>query len=311
MNSLLMNPLLKSLKQSQKLLLTGLFIASIATAQDADRFKDVVIETTKLTDNIYMLVGAGGNIGVSAGEEGVFIIDDQFAPLTDKITAAIKEISDKPVKFVINTHWHGDHSGGNENFGKAGSVIMAHDNVHRRMSTDQFIARFDAEVPAAPKVAQPVVTFNDELGLHLNGDNVRAHHISHAHTDGDSIIHFPESNVIHMGDTFFNGGYPFIDISSGGNVKGVIKAAKKALQLANDDTQIIPGHGALSNKQGLQAYHDMLIQVRDLVKAEIDAGKSLEEATAAKPTATLDEQWGQGFINADAIVAFVYESLTQ
>lgn len=297
------------LKKPHYSLIASVLLTGTANAQN--NFDDVTIQTTRLTDTVYMLVGAGGNIGVSAGDDGVFIIDDQFAPLTEKIMAAIGEISDKPVKFVINTHWHGDHSGGNENFGKAGSIIMAHDNVHQRMSTDQYIASFDREIPAAPKAAQPVVSFNDELALHLNGESVRAHHVSHAHTDGDSIIHFPESNVIHMGDTFFKGNYPFIDISSGGNINGIITAAATAIELADENTQIIPGHGPLSNKADLQAYRDMLVIVRDRVNALIKAGRSLEETIAAAPTASLDEQWGQGFINAESMVTFAYESLSQ
>ncbi len=274
-----------------------------------NNFDDTQIESTQLSDTVYMLTGAGGNIGLSIGDDGAFIIDDQFAPLSEKIMAAIKAIEDRPVRFVINTHWHGDHTGGNENFGKTGSIIIAHDNVHQRMSTDQFIERFNAEVPASPKDALPVVTFNDQLSLHLNGESVVAYHQSHAHTDGDSIIHFPNSNVIHMGDTYFNIGYPFIDTSSGGNINGVIAANAFALTLADDDTKIIPGHGPLASKTDQQAYVHMLIQVRDAVKAHVDAGKTLEETIAAEPTADLDEQWGGGFIDAKSIVTFAYNSL--
>lgn len=274
-------------------------------------FSDVQIQTSQLTDHVYMLTGAGGNIGLSAGEDGVFIIDDQFSPLHDKIIAAIAEISDQPVRFVINTHWHGDHTGGNEAFGDKGSTIVAHDNVHKRMSTDQYIKRFDAEVPAAPRAALPIVSFNDQLSLHLNGESVTAYYQRDAHTDGDSVVHFAGSNVIHMGDTFFNGTYPFFDLSSGGSIDGLISASQFTITLANDDTQIIPGHGPLANKTDLQAYHDMLVQVRSLIKVHVDAGKTLEETQAAAPTAALDEQWGQGFINAESIVSFVYESLAQ
>ncbi len=292
------------------LLICTLLFTSQAISQ-GNGLDNVQISTTKLSDTVYMLTGAGGNIGLSAGEDGVFIIDDQYAPLSEKIQLAIAEVSDQPVRFVINTHWHHDHTGGNENFGTGGSIIIAHNNVRERLSTDQFIEFFQVEAKASPKVALPVITFNDELSLHLNGESVTAFHQSHAHTDGDSIIHFADSNVIHMGDTFFNGTYPFIDTSSGGNINGMIKANAFALDLAIDSTRIIPGHGQLASKADQQAYHDMLIAVRDAVKMHVDAGKTLEETIAANPTADFDQQWGQGFTKAEAIVTFAYESLKQ
>ncbi len=296
----------------QRFLHLFLLIGSLIIATQAySQLDNIQITATKLSDTVYMMTGAGGNIGLSEGEDGAFIVDDQFAPLSEKIKAAIAEISDQPVRFVINTHWHHDHTGGNENFGSGGSIIVAHDNVRKRMSTDQFIEFFQAEVPASPKVALPVITFNDALSLHLNGESVTAYHQSHAHTDGDSIIHFAGSNVIHMGDTFFNGTYPFIDTSTGGNINGVIAANAFALSLSDDDTRIIPGHGPLASKADQQAFHDMLVAVRDAVKVHVDAGKSLEETIAANPTAEYDERWGQGFTKAEAIVTFAYNSLSQ
>jgi len=283
-------------------------LATPATAQQQD-FSQVEIKTQKVADGVWMLQGAGGNLGLSAGEDGAFLIDDQFAPLTDKIRAAVAEITDQEVRFVFNTHWHFDHTGGNENFGQAGSLIVAHDNVRRRMSVDQVMEAFNRTVPAAPKVALPVVTFAKDVTFHLNGETIHAFHVPPAHTDGDSIVHFQNANVVHMGDILFNGGYPFIDAGSGGSVDGVIHAVNKVLAMTDADTQFIPGHGPLANRDDLVAYRNMLEKVRTGVAALKAAGKSLEEAQAAKPTADLDETWGGGFINADQIVAIVYGTL--
>src|SRR5258706_9143076 len=205
-----------------------------------------------------MLTGAGGNIGVSAGEDAVFVIDDQYAPLTDRITAAIAKITPKPVRFVLNTHWHGDHTGGNENFGKGGSLIVAHENVRKRMSVEQFIEAFNMRSPAAPPVALPVVTFAQSVTFHLNGDEIRAIHMPNAHTDGDAVVHFLRNDVVHMGDIYFNGMYPFIDDATGGSVEGVIPACDKGDALVSDKTHIIPGHGRPSNKAEPKAHLHML-----------------------------------------------------
>ena len=270
---------------------------------------DVTVRAERVQGQVHVLFGRGGNIGVFAGNEAVILIDDQFAPLTPKIEAAVRRISDRPIRFILNTHWHGDHTGGNENFGKAGVVIVAHDNVYHRLSTEQFMAAFNRHVPAAPPAALPVVTFNDELTFHLNGEDVRAYHIPHAHTDGDSLVHFTKSNVVHMGDIMFNGFYPFIDLGSGGNVRGMIAGVEKALAVADDQTRIIPGHGPLTDRKGLEAYHRMLVTARDRIQALIDEGKSLEEAIAARPMADYDETWGNRFIKPEQFVTFVYRSL--
>ncbi len=280
----------------------------LAQAQGQD-FSTVEITATQLTDTLYMLQGRGGNIGVSAGADGVFIIDDQYAPLSDKIRAAIGEISKQPIRFVINTHWHSDHTGGNENFGQGGSVIIAHDNVRRRLAADQVMEFFKSEVKAAPPIALPMITFNDELSLHLNGDEARIIHAARAHTDGDAIIHFVNSNVYHFGDTFFNGMYPFIDLDSGGSLHGMIMASGMLLGECNEATKIIPGHGPLAGRAELADYHAMLIGVRDAVRPFVAGGKTLEETIAAKPTAAYDEKWGQGFIKPDAMVTFAYRSI--
>ena len=284
--------------------------AGHAAGQGQD-FSKVDIEAESLAPGVHMLTGAGGNIGLSVGEDATFIIDDQFAPLTEKIAAAIKAITAEPVRFVVNTHWHGDHTGGNENFGKAGAVIIAHDNVRKRMSTDQFNEAFESRTPAAPKGALPVVTFADSVTLHLNGDTVHVIHVPPAHTDGDSIVHFTKANVMHMGDLYFNGGYPFIDVSSGGDVNGIVAAADKALGMANDQTKIIPGHGPLASRTTLQAYRDMVRTVRDRVSALVEEGKSLTDVQAAQPTKDFDAQWGNGFMKGDQFVGLVYASLSK
>jgi cyclase len=257
-----------------------------------------------------MLMGSGGNIGVSAGEDATFIVDDQFAPLTEKIKAAVATLTDKPIKFLLNTHWHFDHTGGNENFGQAGVVIVAQDNVRERMSVDAFMKRFNQKIPAAPKAALPVITFADLVTFHLNGDDIHAVHVENAHTDGDVIVHWVKANVMHMGDTFFNGMYPFIDLESKGSVSGVIDAVGTALGYMNESTKVIPGHGPLANKADLMAYRDMLVGVRKAVQRLIAQKKTREQAIAAKPTAPWDAKWGNGFMKADDFVGIVYESLT-
>ena len=274
--------------------LATLALALPAAAQD---FTKAEIKAEKLSPTTYVLYGVGGNIGLSIGDDSTFVIDDQFAPLTEKITAAIKLLTPKPVQFVLNTHWHGDHTGGNENFGKAGSLIVAHENVRKRMSSDQFIQLLKSKAAASPKVALPVVTFTRDMTFHLNGDEIYAFHVANAHTDGDAIVHFKNSNVIHMGDTFFNGLYPFIDSSSGGNPDGVINAADRVLALANDNTKIIPGHGPVCNKADLKIYRDMLATVNGRVKAMLKDGKKLADILAANPSAEYDEKWGKAFIS--------------
>lgn len=282
--------------------LATVFALLLGTAHAQQNFDKVEIKTEKLSPTTYVLFGAGGNIGVSVGEDALFIIDDQYAPLTPKIKAALKLISDKPVKFVLNTHWHGDHTGGNENMGKDGALIVAHDNVRKRMSSEQFIALFKSKVAPSPKDALPVVTFSSDVTFHLNGDEIYGFHVPKAHTDGDTIVHFRKSNVIHMGDTFFNGLYPFIDVSSGGNPDGVIAAADRVLALANDTTKIIPGHGPVCNKADLKVYRDMLSTVTGRVKALLKQGKTPDEIKAAKPSAEFDERWGKAFLPPSSFI---------
>lgn len=264
-------------------------LGAAVAAQQRD-FSNVEIKTEKIAAGIYMMQGAGGNLGVMTGPDGVLLIDDSFAPLTDKIKAAIAKVSDKPVRFLMNTHYHGDHVGGNENFGKLGVTIVAHDNVWARMSVPQP----QRSQPAYPKEALPVIAFNDQLTFHMNGDTVEVTHLPPAHTDGDAILHFQKANVVHTGDCFFNGRYPVIDPAAGGSIDGMIAATEKILSMVNDQTRIIPGHGPLSDKAGLKAFHDMLVTVRDKVRPLVAAGKTKEEIVAAKPTAEFDPKWAAG-----------------
>lgn len=274
--------------------IAGLAAALPALAQ-GDLSK-VEIKTTKLSDTVYMMVGSGGNLALSAGEDAAFLVDDQFAPLTPKITAAVAAVTAKPVKFLLNTHWHFDHTGGNENFGKAGAIIVAHDNVRRRMNAEQLIEFLGMKTKPSPKAALPVVTFSADTTFHLNGEEIHAYHAPRAHTDGDSIVLFRGSNVVHMGDIYFNGMYPFIDTSSGGTVAGVIAACDRVIAISDDRTKIIPGHGPLSNRQELRAYRDMLETVSGRVRAMIAEGKKVEEIVAAGVSKDFDETWGKGFI---------------
>jgi cyclase len=296
------------MSRGARLFVLGLGIALAARPVLAQQdLSKVEVTSERVAEGVYMLKGGGGNIGVSIGADGVFLVDDQYAPLTPKIKAAVAALSDKPIRFVLNTHWHGDHTGGNENLGSAGVLIVAHENVRKRMSTEQFMEAFGGKVPAAPAVALPVVTFTDTVTFYLNGEEIHGFHVPPAHTDGDSVVHFRKANVLHGGDTFFNGIYPFIDLSSGGSVAGVIGAADRMLALAGDGTKIIPGHGPLATKADLKAYRDMLETTSGRVAAQVKAGKTLEEVTASAPTAEFEAKWGQGFMKAAPFVAILYK----
>lgn len=288
------------------LLAAPALVSPAAAQQD---FAGVEIKAEKAAEGLYMLTGRGGNIGLSVGRSGAFLIDDQYAPLSDKILAAVKAITPDPVRFVVNTHWHGDHTGGNENLGKAGAYVVAHDNVRKRMGSDQFTAAFQHTTKASPDGALPVVTFADAVTFHWNGDEIRVYHVPPAHTDGDSVVHFVKADVVHMGDLFFNGSYPYIDVSSGGSVDGVIAAAERVLAGVGDKTRIIPGHGALAGKAELLAYRDTLKMLRDRIAKLKAAGQGRDAVIAAKPTADHDARWGQGFMKPDVWTGLVYDSL--
>ncbi len=284
----------------------SLFIFVFSTILYAQNTKEITIKTTQLSDNVYMLVGQGGNIGVSVGNDGVFVIDDQFAPLTPKILEAIKKLSDKPIVFLANTHYHGDHTGGNVNMAKEGAKIIAHDNVRKRL-----VETPKRDGSMNPKEALPIITFNDKMNLYINGDEIAVFHVDNAHTDGDALLYFTNGNVLHTGDTYFNGRYPYIDLNSGGSVKGYIEAAKKGLMLVDDNTKIIPGHGGLSNKAEYQTFLKMLETLKTKVQAEIDKGKTEDDVVA---NTTITEaydvlNYGSGFISSEKIRSTFYKSL--
>ncbi|MCZ6918002.1 MAG: MBL fold metallo-hydrolase [Gemmatimonadetes bacterium] len=266
-------------------------VVSVPLSARQRDFSAVEIETQRVAEGVYMLTGSGGNIGLSIGEDGPFVIDDQFAPLTEKIQAAIAELTSGVVRFVLNTHWHGDHTGGNENFGKAGAMIVAHENVRKRMNPEEF-REVMGNTNQAPPDALPVVTFTDAVNLYWNGDNIRVFHVDPAHTDGDAIVYFTNANTFHMGDTFFQGRYPFIDVNSGGHVDGVIAAADRVLSMVDSNSKIIPGHGALSGPDDLRDYRNMLITVRDRIRVMVNEGLTADQIVAATPTADLDDTWG-------------------
>ena len=289
---------------------TMVVAVAMANAQALGQdFSQVQIKTTEVAEGIYMLEGAGGNLGLSVGADGAFLIDDQYAPLSEKISAAIANITDGDVRFLVNTHWHGDHTGGNENFGNAGAIIVAHDNVRTRMSTGQFREIFDQNIPASPATALPIVTFTDRTTFHWNGQRIIVKHVENAHTDGDSVVWFADADVFHLGDVFFNGFYPFVDVSSNGSLEGYISAVEGVLMRATEDTVIIPGHGPLANTNDLRIYLEVLRTARERIQSAIDGGMSEDEVVAAELMADYDEQWGGGFINPENFVRLSYKSL--
>ncbi|MBA3804170.1 MAG: MBL fold metallo-hydrolase [Acidobacteria bacterium] len=270
-------------------------------------FSKVEIKVIKAAGNVYMLEGAGGNIGVSVGADGILIVDDQFAPLADKIRAALKTLGEGKLKFVLNTHWHGDHTGGNAQFSSEAPII-AHTNVRRRLETDQFV--LGEAVKASPKEALPVVTFDDRLSVHFNGEEIRVIHFPHGHTDGDSVIFFTGSNVVHMGDDFFAGKFPFVDLDSGGSVEGAMRNVGEILKQLPAGVKLIPGHGPLSNIDDLKLYHRMLVETVGIVRQRMKAGKTLTQIKAAGLPSEWKE-WGTGFIKTDKWIETIYQSYSK
>ena len=278
--------------------------AGSATAQERD-FSQVQIKATKVAGNVYMLEGAGGNIGASVGSDGILIVDDQFAPMADKIRAALQGLGSGKLEYVLNTHWHGDHTGGNPAFGKEATII-AHDNVRSRLTKEQTV--LGQTSPPMAKEGLPVITFGESLSIHFNGEEIKAIHFPKGHTDGDSVIYFTGANVVHMGDDFFAGRFPFVDLASGGSVQGLIANIEKILAKLPADAKIIPGHGPLSTPADLRTYHGVLVETTGIVSQKIEAGKDL--ATIQKEGLPEKyKEWGSGFINTDTWIRIVHESL--
>ena len=274
-------------------------------------FASVEIRTVPVADGIHMLVGRGGNVAVSTGEDGPLLVDDQYAPLTPKILAAVRALQDAPVRFVVNTHWHGDHTGGNENLGEEGALVVAHHAVRRRLAEGLDSRLLGREIPPAPEAALPVLTFGEDLDLHWNGGTLELRHVASAHTDGDAVVWFPEADVVHAGDVYFNGFYPFIDVESGGSVDGMLEAVDSILARAGDGTRIIPGHGPLSNRAELRVYRSMLATARERVAEAVAAGKDADATVAARPTADLDAKWGGGFLSPEQFVRILHADLSR
>jgi len=290
---------------------TLLLAATIATPAAAQQdFSKVEIKVERIAPGVAVLFGAGGNIGLSYGEDGNIVIDDQYAPLAPKILAAVRTVDPDPVRFVVNTHWHGDHTGGNETLGQAGAVIVAHDNVRRRLSVDTFFKTMNQQIKATSMAGLPVVTFTREVALNLNGDKLQITHVPHAHTDGDALVYWTGANVLHMGDTFFfKATYPFIDRESGGSIDGMIAAAKRGLAIVKPGGKVIPGHGPVATRAEFQAYHDMLVVIRAKVAAGVRAGRTKAQVIASRPTAAYTGMATNGFIKPDDFVGGIYDEL--
>jgi cyclase len=293
------------------LVIAALVCTSTLAMSQGEDFSKVQMKVTKVAGNVYMLEGAGGNIGASVGDDGIVIVDDQFAPLADKIRAALKGVTDKPVRFVINTHYHGDHTGGNEPFSQT-STIIAQDNVRKRLETggragNGGSVKFDAK--PAPKAALPIITFEHDVTVHLNGEDIRALHFPAGHTDGDSVIYFPKSNVVHMGDDFVTYGFPFIDVDGGGSIQGMIDGVEKAIANLPADVKVIPGHGPISNLDDVRAYVKMLKDTKAVVEKALAQGKTLDQMKQEK---ILDpwQKYSGDFIKTDAFIETLYNSLT-
>jgi glyoxylase-like metal-dependent hydrolase (beta-lactamase superfamily II) len=280
---------------------------SVSLALAQGDLSKVEIKSTQVSGNVYMLEGSGGNIGVSVGSDGILIVDDQFAPLAEKIRAALKKLGEGKLKYILNTHYHGDHTGGNKEFGPEAPII-AHDNVRKRLSGELKPAAGNAQ-PAAPPEALPVITFDQSLSVFFNGEEIRVIHFPHGHTDGDSVIFFTRSNVVHMGDHFFNGMFPFVDLASGGDVEGYARNVEAVIAKVPAGAKIIPGHGPLAGVEDLKKFHQMMVETIGVVREKMKAGKTADQIKAEG----LDDKWsswGKGFIKTPTWIQTIYQSLS-
>jgi glyoxylase-like metal-dependent hydrolase (beta-lactamase superfamily II) len=286
--------------------LVGLLVSSVqATPQRPPQF-DMEINSIQLTDSLYVLEGAGGNVAVFVWDGGVLLVDDKLAAASPRVKAAVAAITPKPIRFVVNSHWHRDHSGGNEALAGDGAVVVAHESVRQRMSVDGFVAVFDREVPASPEAALPVVTFTRDVTFHLGGEEISVVHVGPAHTDGDSLVRFRRANVLHMGDCYLNGSFPVVDSSNGGLLTGIIDAADTALGMLDERARIVPGHGPVASGRDLRQWRDMLVTIVERVKRSAAAGRSLGEVKAERPTREWDERFPASFVTPDHVVEEIY-----
>ena len=285
-----------------------IFLTCFAATQQPPPQFEMEIRTVRLTDSLYVLEGAGGNVAVFVWEDGVLLIDDKLAPASPQTKAAVAAITPKPIRFVVNSHWHRDHSGGNEALAIDGAVIVAHENVRRRMSVENFVAVFGVKAPASPPKALPIVTFTSDVTLHLGGEEISVTHIAPAHTDGDSFVRFRRANVLHLGDCYLNGSFPVVDASTGGSFQGTIAAIDTALGMVDARTRIIPGHGAVASENDLRDWRGMLVTINERVRKSVVAGKSLEQIKAERPAKEWEERFTSSFVSSDHPIELAYEA---
>lgn len=296
----------------KRLILFGLLFSFLPSANaQRGNWNEVVVTISQVTGSVYIVEGSGGNIGVSIGVDGIIMIDDQFAPLTEKILTAVQSISDQPIDFVVNTHLHPDHTGGNENLSSMGVEIVAHDLVRDRLESRTVNRQTNEIGRGAPDAALPTLTYRDRLTFHYNSEEIRVIKVPAAHTDGDSIVHFTDSNVIHMGDVYRTTTYPYVDVNHGGTLQGTLDALQFAIDLSDEDTVIIPGHGKLSNKEEMIAWRKMLITIRSRIQQSVNTGDKLEEALALNPSMEFNDRWGadSGIVTTKSFLTMIYKEV--